>query len=249
MVHGAFCGGWVFDRFRRPFERAGHAVAAPDLPGRGASASPAGVMGLSMRDFARAVGEVCAAQPRPPILIGHSMGGLVAQLAAASTPIESLILLAPSPPWGVAGSTMEEALTALSLHALGPYWSLPVSPDYLSAKRWLFDRLTAAQGSAAFSRMVPESGRALWETLNWWLDPFAATAISPGRISAPALAIAGGRDTLQPPATVALTAARLGGEVRIFPQMSHWLPGEPGWSAVAQTCLTWIEGAARLNAA
>ncbi|MGE5502435.1 MAG: alpha/beta hydrolase, partial [Ignavibacteriales bacterium] len=129
MVHGAFCGGWVFERFREPFEAAGHAVLTPDLPGHAPNAGPA-VANRTMADYAGFVAETCAACPEPPILIGHSMGGLVAQLAAARTPVSALVLLAPSPPWGVSGATMEEAVSAVSLYALGPYWMQAVDPDY-----------------------------------------------------------------------------------------------------------------------
>ena len=62
--------------------------------------------------------------------------------------------------------------------------------------------------------MRPESGRALFETLNWWLDPFMTTMVRPETIAAPILAMAGGRDVIHPPATVRETARRLGGQVR-----------------------------------
>jgi len=245
MVHGAFCGGWVFDRFREPFEREGHLVLAPDLPGHGEGA----VTGLSMSDYARAVGDLCASQARPPILIGHSLGGLVAQLAAIKAPVEALILLAPSAPWGVPGATMEEAISAVSLYALGPFWAMAVDPDYSLAKRYLFDRLTRDERRAAFARMTAESGRALWETLNWWLDPMATTLVPERGVAAPVLAIAGGEDFIHPPATVKITAQRLGGEMRVVPAMSHWLMGEPGWEDVAATCLAWLETRETLSAA
>ena len=83
MVHGAFCGGWVFDKFRGPFERAGHAVTALDLPGHQAGAPRGAVTGQSMGDYANAVVKACEALDEPPILIGHSLGGLIVQLAAA----------------------------------------------------------------------------------------------------------------------------------------------------------------------
>jgi pimeloyl-ACP methyl ester carboxylesterase len=249
MVHGAFCAGWAFDRFRAPFEAAGHTVCAIDLPGHGAAQNRGAVTGLSMRDYAKAVRTAMEAQAAPPILIGHSLGGLVVQLAAARSRVAGLILLAPSSPWGISGSTAEEAISAVSLYALGPYWALAVDPDYPAAKRYLFDQLPRPERRETFARLGPESGRALWETLNWWLDPFATTLVPTSAIRAPVLAIAGGRDAIHPTATVSSTARRLGGETQVFPAMSHWLVGEPGWEAVAQTCLDWIAALETRNAA
>jgi pimeloyl-ACP methyl ester carboxylesterase len=245
MVHGAFCAGWAFDSFRIPFEAAGRPVIAVDLPGHGPGPDQGRVAGRSMSDYARAVRQVIDAQPEPPILIGHSLGGLVAQMAATRSKVAGLILLAPSSPWGVAGSTAEEAVSAVSLYALGPYWALAVDPDYGSARRYLFDRLPRADRKATFARLVPESGRALWETLNWWFDPFATTVVGANAVGAPVLAIAGGRDAIHPPATVRAIAQRLGGDTVVFPDMSHWLVGEPGWEDVAQACLDWIKAGPR----
>jgi pimeloyl-ACP methyl ester carboxylesterase len=243
MVHGAFCGGWVFERFVRPFIAAGHAVSAPDLPGHAADAPPDAASGISMSDFARAVAAEARALDAPPILVGHSMGGLVALLAAAQVPTAGVILLAPSAPWGVGGSTMEEAVSAVSLYALGPYWAQAIEPDYASFARYGVDRLPKAERHAAFARMRRESGRAMFETLNWWLDPFMTTMVRSEKIGAPILALAGGRDVIHPPATVRETAKRVGARLEILPEMSHWLPGEPGWERVAELCLGWIAGA------
>ncbi|MFZ5669574.1 MAG: alpha/beta hydrolase, partial [Pseudomonadota bacterium] len=101
---------------------------------------------------------------------------------------------------------------------------------------------------AVFSRMVPESGLALWQTLNWWLDPFMTTRVA-GAGGAPTLVAAGGRDVIHPPATTKLVADRLGARFEVFAGMSHWLPGEPGWEAVASRCLTWLSEEGRRAAA
>ena len=68
-----------------------------------------------MSDYAADVAKPSVRRrPKPPILLGHSMGGLVAQLAAKQARrSEALVLLAPSPPWGVAGSSFEEAVDGL----------------------------------------------------------------------------------------------------------------------------------------
>lgn len=244
MIHGAFCGGWVFDAFRAPFEAAGHQVVTPDLPGHGPGADPTG---LSMSDYAEAVVRQCQAFDTAPVLIGHSLGGLACQMAAARVRPAALILLAPSAPWGVYGSTMEEGASAVGLYALGPFWLQAVSPDYRLARTYSLDRLDSEARRAAFARMVPESGRALWETLNWWLDPFMTTQVAAPH-GTPVLAIAGGGDLIHPPATVRQTAERLGGATEVFEGMSHWLPGEPGWEAVADGCMTWLDRTLRAAA-
>jgi pimeloyl-ACP methyl ester carboxylesterase len=67
-------------------------------------------------------------------------------------------------------------------------------------------------------------------------------------VGVPTLAIAGGKDVIHPPATVRQTAARLGGVCEVFPSMSHWLPGEPGWEDVAEACLDFIADESRAAA-
>jgi pimeloyl-ACP methyl ester carboxylesterase len=238
FAHGAFCGGWAFERFRQPFAARGLACLAPDMRGHGARSGA--TAGLSMADYAADLARLVASQAEPPILIGHSLGGLVAQMAAARAPVQALILLAPSPPWGVAGGSLGEAVSAVSLYALGAFWLQAIEPDYGSARGYSLDRLTSAERHAIFERMVPESGRALWETLNWWLDPMATTSVTPSAITAPVLALSGERDAIHPPSTVSQVIERLGGDFRMLKDMSHWLVAEPGWEAAAQICLDWL---------
>jgi pimeloyl-ACP methyl ester carboxylesterase len=243
MVHGGFCGGWAFDLFRQPFEAAGYSCLAPDLRGHAAGSARGAAAGISMSDFAADVAALAKAQTRPPVLMGHSMGGLVAQMAASRAEVAALVLLAPSPPWGIAGGSLEEAASAMSLYALGPYWLQAIDPDYAAARLYSLDRMDRAARKATFARMVPESGRAMWETLNWWLDPFMTTRV--GRLAAPAVALSGGRDLIHPTFTVRQTAERIGADALDFPDMSHWLIGEPGWDRVAASCLDWLESVAR----
>lgn len=246
MVHGAFCGGWAFDRFREPFERAGYQVLAPDLRGHGPDERTEAVVGVSMGDYARDIAALCAEQDSPPVLVGHSMGGLVAAMAAARAPVRALALLAPSAPWGVTGSSVEEAITAFGLHMLGPFWTTAVAPDASLMRRYSLDRMARDERDGIVERLRPESGRALWETLNWWLDPFMTTSLGSSP-SAPALGMGGARDVVHPPGTVRQTAQRIAAEFRLLDGMSHWLPGEPGWEQAAGQLLDWLDQ--RLKAA
>lgn len=248
MVHGAFCGGWVFDEFAEPFAAAGHRVLVPDLRGHAPDDPRGAPTGVSMADYARDIAELAQSLPEPPVLVGHSMGGLVCQMAASRTRVRALALLAPSAPWGVTGNTIEEAVTAFGLHMLGPFWSQAVDPDVNLMRQYSLSRLPRAECEAAIARLRPESGRALWETLNWWLDPFMTTSVSLAGRACPTLALVGERDVVHPPATVRQTAARLGGGFEVLPQMSHWLVGEPGWRDVAGRVLDWLDREVRAAA-
>lgn len=237
MVHGAFCGGWAFEAFRTPFEAAGHVVLTPDLRGHGESGS---VAGLSMTDYAKDIAALCASLPEPPILIGHSLGGLVCQLAARRAPLKALVLLAPSPPWGVTGSSMEEAVTAFGL-MMGAAFTHSISPDRTLMRTYSLDRMPSAEREAAVQRLRPESGRALWEALNWWLDPFMTTSVGVGGLGVPSLVMVGQRDVVHPPMTARQTAQRLGADYLEMAGMSHWLLGETGWQEVATQAWDWLE--------
>jgi pimeloyl-ACP methyl ester carboxylesterase len=248
MVHGAFCGAWAFERFREPFEAAGFSVLVPDLRGHGADEPKGQVSGASMADYAADIAALCAGLSEPPVLLGHSMGGLVAQLAARKARIEALVLLAPSPPWGVATSSLEEAATAFGVQFMGAFSSGAMEPDKGLMRTYSLDRMSGEDREATVARLRPESAVAIRETLNWWLDPFMTTSVGPGPIGAPALVIAGERDVVHSPATARATAQRIGAAYDVMPGMSHWLVGEPGWEDVAARTLRWLAEEARAAA-
>ena len=246
MTHGAFCAGWAFEVFRAPFEARGWTVLTPDLPGH---TGPGAVAGLSMTDYAKAIVALCAELPEPPVLLGHSMGGLVCQMAARRVKPRALVLLAPSPPWGITGSSIEEAVTAFGVHLSDPFWTGALTPDRHLMRHHSLDRTPKAMRDAILDRLRPESGRAVREVLNWWLDPFMTTSVGVGALPMPALAIAGDRDVVHPAATVRQTADRIGAQFRVMSGMSHWLIGEEGWEEVAEIALAWLETNARVAAA
>lgn len=237
MVHGAFCGGWAFDAFREPLEAAGHHCTAMDLPGHGEGES---VAGLSMRDYAASVVEAISDCETPPILIGHSMGGLVSMMAASRARVSALVLLAPSAPWGVSGGSLEEAAQSFGLLGLGAYWAQALEPDFGIFAGTSANRLALDEQKAVYRRLVPESGRALYETLSWWMDPFMTTSAGPPLGGPPVLVISGEMDRIHSPALARQIAERMGADFRQFDGMSHWLIAEPEHGEVADTVLRWL---------
>ena len=124
MIHGAFCGGWVFDHWRTAFEARGYKVHTPTLRYHDRGDDPPAELGkTSVRDYADDIETLVAGLPSPPILIGHSMGGLIAQMLAARRDVRALVLLAPSAPWGVLPSTPFEFISAQALYLAGDFWN------------------------------------------------------------------------------------------------------------------------------
>lgn len=245
FVHGAFCGGWAFDAFRAPFEAAGFETHAPFLPHHERGADLDQLSQCGVRNYAEAIADYASGLGQPPILVGHSMGGLVVQLAAARIEAAALVMIGSSAPWGVAPTTFEEHGNSLGLMLLGDYWRRPIMPDFTVALRTTLDRLPRESARHTFTRFVPESGRAILETVQWWLDHGRESVVQVERIRAPVLAIAGGVDRVNPASTIRRIASRFPpGQARFqeFAGMSHWLIGEPEWPAVAQHVLAWLEG-------
>ena len=122
----------------------------------------------------------------------------------------------------------------------GPYWMQPIEPDYPIVRATTLNRLGEDAARSVYRRMKAESGRALYEILNWWVDPTLAARVPPEVSATPALVISGGQDQVHSPTTVAATALRLGVSPRVVPELSHWTMGEPGSDAVTQACLAWL---------
>lgn len=94
LVHGAWAGGWIWDKVVPLLKEAGHEVVAPDLPGHGEDRIP--ISEVSMQGYADCVREVLDAQSGQVVLVGHSLGGAVISQAAEQRPekIEKLVYLA-----------------------------------------------------------------------------------------------------------------------------------------------------------
>jgi pimeloyl-ACP methyl ester carboxylesterase len=244
FVHGAFCGGWAFDGFREPFEAAGFETHAPNLPHHERGADLEQLAQTGLKEYAHAIAHYARALRAPPVLVGHSLGGLVAQLVATHMPVSGVVLLGPSAPWGVPPTTLDEQSHQFGLTLLGDYWRRPVPPDYRVARATTLDRLSREDARRAFARFVPESGRAIREAVQWWLDTSMASQAPVYRITAPVLGIAGGKDRVNPASTVRRVISRFpDGQAHFheFTEMSHWLIGEPEAADVAALVLQWFE--------
>jgi non-heme chloroperoxidase len=244
MIHGAFCGGWAFDGWRAVFEAQGYRTYTPTLRHHDQGMNPPAALGTtSMRDYADDLERELDAIGDAPILLGHSLGGLLAQMLAARRPVRALVLLAPCPPWGMTPSTPFEFISAQSLYFAGGFWSSALKPHQWIAAANALDLLPEKERDAVFARFVPESGLATFEIMQWMFDLKRATQVDARAVTCPILCFAGARDRVNPPATVRRLARRYGGRARYeeLPDHSHWLIGEPGWQKIASGTLMWLD--------
>jgi pimeloyl-ACP methyl ester carboxylesterase len=154
LVHGAWHGGWCWQRVVPLLEAAGHTVVAPTLRGlaeRAGELTPE----TSLDDHVDDVVAVLDQSVEPVVLVGHSYAGMVVRPAAARRPdrVAGVVLLdgwaGPdgSSLFGLAPEWFVDALTASAV-ADGGGWALPAGPAGLVGVTepddvaWLEARLT-----------------------------------------------------------------------------------------------------------
>jgi pimeloyl-ACP methyl ester carboxylesterase len=211
LIHGSWSRGEQWAPARAALEERGYTVHAPtlrhhELPlHEGASE----IAPLSLRDYTDDVVALVASLDSPPLLVGHSLGGLVVQLVAARTHHAGMVAACPSAagPSGLNPTTLGISLRhALQLRP----WAKPVYPPAWE-QFWpaVAGEQTEEDAREVFEDLVCESGRVLFFELAMpWLDRAKAARVDFGAIAGPVLVLAGGCDRIVPGPLARRTAAR-----------------------------------------
>lgn len=240
FVHGAFVGAWCWaERFLDHFAAQGFHSVAPSLRGHGGSEGAGQLQYAGINEFVADLERAVAGlDGPPPVLVGHSMGGLVVQRYLERHPATAAVLMASVPPSGLMPSTWRMLVSDPLLFAqFGLMQGLgPRAVDLDVARRAVFsDHLPEAELARYARYMQPESQRAIWE--------MSATGIPrPWRIGrAPPMLVLGAQDdALFSVSEVQATARRWHAECEILPGMAHALMLEPGWETVAGRIVQWL---------
>lgn len=218
FVHGAGGGGWEWAAWCRVFAAAGWDALAPDL-----RPAPAGLAATTLADYAAQVQGWVATTPRPRVLVGASLGGLLAAMHAdAADAADALVLVNPLPPAGLPAAEPLPAVVPWGRTAslAGTRRALPDADDLAALH--------------AFRRWRDESGRVLAE---------ARAGVALARPRVPVLVIASDGDDDVPPAASAALAAQWGATLwpvpgsHVGPLLGRQAP------ALAAAVLPWLNAA------
>lgn len=243
MIHGANAGGWCFDRFKAVFEGLGFRCHVPDLIGHGTKATDGGktLIGVGMADYRAELEALLDTVPPRPVLLGHSMGGVLAQQLAAEGRARALILAAPAPRSGILPPTEAEKKLDQELMGLGAFWQSVINPDFNLARIYTLNRIPESEQRAVFDRFGPEFGRAFFEIFFWMFDRTRATAVETDAVTCPVLCLVGSDDKIVSPQTARETARPYRNAT--FWELDghgHMLVLEPGADAIASRIADWI---------
>lgn len=233
LVHGLGGGAWYWARYQQFFAERGYASHAVELRGRGASRPVADLGRVAIADYVADALDVARALGEPPVVIGHSMGGLIAQKVAEAGAARAAVLLCSAPPRGI--PLITRALVARQLkHVPAMLASRPVLGARADHDVLTFNRVPEAERGALFDRLVPESGRVAREL------SLGAVKVDAARVRCPMLVVSAAEDRFVPPAVGRRIARKYGAAYRVFAGHGHFMIWEPGWERPAAAIEEWL---------
>ena len=233
LIHGAGGGGWEWVIWERVLRARGLTVAVPDLlPAAG------GLAATTLADYRRqaeaAARALCDARVEPgartradaPVVVGASLGGLLAMQLAASLPLRAMVLVNPLPP-----TPWHGLLPARDASPAVIPWGREAS--LASTRRALPDAMDATC-EWAWRRWRDESGAVV---------DAARAGVDVARPGCPVLVIASEADDDVPVDASAALAQAWGASLWRLPGASHVGPllGR-GAAGCAEQALQWVEG-------
>jgi non-heme chloroperoxidase len=252
LVHGLWMTPLSWEHWADRFSADGHQVLAPAWPGmedrdvESLRADTSAFQQLGVTEIADHYDGIVRALDRPPIIIGHSFGGLMTQILLDRGLGVAGVAVDPAPPKGIyviPPASLRVASVALRNPA-NLRRAVMLTPEQF---RYAFgNTLSEDESKAVYDRYaVPGPGRPLFQAGLANFNPRAATKIDfHNAARAPLLILGGGKDHTVPAATTRRNyklQSKSGAvtEYREYPERSHYTVGETGWEAVADHALEW----------
>ncbi|MBT0963633.1 alpha/beta fold hydrolase [Denitromonas iodatirespirans] len=226
FVHGAGHDHSVWNMPARHFAHHGFNVLAPDLPGHGRSGGTPLTSIEALADWL--MDWLASSVDGPVILVGHSMGSLIALRAAATYPdrVARLVLVGSVVPMPVAAPLLDATLDARDkAHAMINQWSYTPA-HHLGASAQPGMVLTSVN-----RRLMERCAPGVLHTDMAACNAYTAGEADAGGITAPTRLICGARDQMTPPKAAralqtALAKVPSGAHIIILPDAGHAMMAE-----------------------
>lgn len=250
FIHGAFMSAESWGPWMQRFEARGYKTIAPAWPFLDHSVdelqrAPDRRFGkLGIREIVDNYASIIRDLSAPPILVGHSFGGLFVQMLLDRGIGVAGVAIDPAPPKGVLPGL--NAVRASLPVVLGwESWQRVRRMSFKDFQWGWVHTLSEPEQRAAYERhVIPTSGRLFLQAL---LAPLTEDTKVNYRNSlrAPLLMIAGELDRTVEASMVLANARKYARstaltDYRAFPGRTHWIVGQPGWEEVADYALDWL---------
>ncbi len=252
FVHGLWLHSTSWEPWQELFTAAGYRTLAPEWPGvsdsiASARANPAGQAGKGIADIFAQYAAVVRGLDRPPLVIGHSFGGLIAQRLLGENLAAAAVAIDPAQIKGV------RVLPPAQLRSGFPVLGNPANRKRTVALtpaqfRYGFgNAISAAESDELHARWtIPSPGRPLFEAAFANFSRHSPAAVNTHNANrGPLLLISGGRDHTVPDSVTRSTYRRYRHSaattvLRRFPDRGHSLTIDHGWREIADASLQWL---------
>lgn len=225
LVHGNMQGAWIYSNWLKVLHEADIPAVAVDVRGHGGLPTE-DLLTAGLSDYGDDVAGIARTFDHPPVLAGHSMGGVMVGVAATRAPISGLILLTPSPPANLPGA---QAVTPVDE-------SQPLTPaDETTVRQKYLPNHDGHDISAMLERQCAESSVAANDRYK------LRVSVDVEKITCPALCIAAGRDwpITHPPGQDAAVGSFYGAENVNLPEAAHNLMLDVDWRPGLDVIMAW----------
>lgn len=249
LIHGAWLSPASWSRFQGRFQQRGATVIAPawpymDHPVEILQRTPDPRLArLGIPEIVDHYAAIIQAMPTPPVLIGHSFGGLFVQLLLARGLGRAGVAIDPAAPFGIPVHP-NALISSLPVFTRLGSWSQTLRMSRKDFATRFAQTLPKARIDAEYrEQVVPTPGRIYWQSV---LGIGSRIRFADPR-RAPLLMISGAKDRTVPLPTVFANyrkqrkAAASLTDYKAFPKRSHYLCNEPRWEEVADFAFEWAE--------
>ena len=246
MIHGMWTGPWIWQNYKSLFEKKGYHCVTTTLRFHNMEPkdTPHPQLGTtSLLDYVEDLEQEIQQLGLNPIVMGHSMGGLLAQILASRGLAKALVLLTPASPAGIMALTPSVIKSFWSVQTKWGFWNKPMRQTFDEAVYSMLHLVSVEEQRETYDKFVYESGRAASEIGYWLFDTKKAAQVDEAKVRCPVLVIAGGEDRITPASVVRQVAKKYKtvSTYKEFEDHAHWVVAEPGWPEIAEYVISWLE--------